>query len=169
MLHHALRWRWPLIAGYVVAAGLVIWLVGRQLGMEIFPSVDSGQFQLRLRAADGTRIETTEQIANEALSVIKDVAGPDNVAISVGYVGLIASSYPIDTIYLWMRGPEEAVLRVGLKPGCGVSVEALEAAFARGVAATLAGLAGAEAARRGTVGGPGDRSGGRAEVLLRAG
>jgi hypothetical protein len=98
----------------------------RQQGMEIFPSVDSGQFQLRLRAADGTRIETTEQIANEALAIIKEVAGPENVAISVGYVGLIPASYPINTIYLWMRGPEEAVLHVGLKPRSGVSVEALK-------------------------------------------
>ena len=32
------------------------------------------------------------------------------MAISVGYVGLIASSYPINTVYLWTRGPEEAVL-----------------------------------------------------------
>jgi multidrug efflux pump subunit AcrB len=126
VLHQALRWRWPLIAGYAVAAGLVIWLVGRQLGMEIFPAVDSGQFQLRLRASEGTRIETTEQIANEALAIIKDVAGPENVAISVGYVGLIPSNYPINSIYLWMRGPEEAVLRVGLRPRSGVSVEALK-------------------------------------------
>ncbi|HWG47807.1 MAG TPA: efflux RND transporter permease subunit [Gemmataceae bacterium] len=126
VLRRTLAWRWPLIAAYAVAAGLLIWLVGRQLGMEIFPTVDTGQFQLRLRAADGTRIETTEEIAKESLDIIKDVAGAENVTVSVGYVGLIPSSYPINTIYLWMRGPEEAVLHVGLKPRSGVSVEALK-------------------------------------------
>ncbi|HEY7307974.1 MAG TPA: efflux RND transporter permease subunit [Gemmataceae bacterium] len=126
VLRGSLRWRWPLIAAYAVVTGLLIWLVGRQLGMEIFPTVDTGQFQLRLRAADGTRIETTEEIAQQALDIIGDVAGPDNVAISVGYVGLIPSSYPINTIYLWMRGPEEAVLRVALKRGSGVSGEELK-------------------------------------------
>jgi multidrug efflux pump subunit AcrB len=123
--------RWAVVGAYVVGAGLVIWLVGGQLGTEIFPTVDAGQFQLRLRAADGTRIERTEEIAREALEVIKDAAGKDedgadNVAISLGYVGLIPSTYPINNIYLWTRGPEEAVLRVALKEGSGVRVEELK-------------------------------------------
>jgi multidrug efflux pump subunit AcrB len=118
--------RWPLVGGYAVGAALLIWLVGGRLGTDIFPRVDSGQFQLRLRAADGTRLEITEEIAKQALEVIKEEAGPDQVAVSVGYVGLIGSSYPINTVYLWMRGPEEAVLRVGLKKGSRVRVEDLE-------------------------------------------
>ncbi len=118
--------RWVLVPSYFVLVGLVIWLVGSQVGREIFPAVDTGQFQLRLRAADGTRIERTEQIAIEALNLIKEEVGPDNVELSVGYVGLIGSSYPINTIFLWMRGPEEAVLRVALKPGSGVRVEELK-------------------------------------------
>jgi multidrug efflux pump subunit AcrB len=130
VLERVMHWRWRLIAGYAVFAGLLIWSVGGQLGMDIFPRVDSGQFQLRLRAAEGTRIETTEQIAQQSLAIIKDIAkdiaGEDEVAISVGYVGLIPSTYPINTIYLWTRGPEEAVLRVGLKPGSDVGVENLK-------------------------------------------
>jgi multidrug efflux pump subunit AcrB len=130
-LHAAMPFRWALVGGYVVAAGLVIWLVGGRLGTEIFPTVDSGQFQLRLRAPDGTRIERTEEIAKEALAVIQEKAGTNragenHVEISLGYVGLIASSYPINNIYLWTRGPEEAVLRVALRRGSGVRVEELE-------------------------------------------
>jgi multidrug efflux pump subunit AcrB len=125
-LRAVMGWRWFLIAGYVVAAGLLIWLVGGQLGTDIFPRVDSGQFQLRLRAADGTRLEITEELTKQALEVIKEEAGPDQVATSVGYVGLIPSTYPINAIYLWMRGPEEAVLRVGLKKGSRVRVAELE-------------------------------------------
>jgi multidrug efflux pump subunit AcrB len=122
---------WALVGIYIVFAGLVIWLVGARLGREIFPTVDSGQFQLRLRAPDGTRIERTEEISKEALEIIKEAAGKDragksNVAISLGYVGLIASSYPINNIYLWTRGPEEAVLRIALESGSGVRVEELK-------------------------------------------
>src|SRR5262249_39193551 len=51
-----------IIAAYLVAAGLVIVIGGPSLGIEIFPSVDVGQFQLRLRAPAGTRIERTEKI-----------------------------------------------------------------------------------------------------------
>ncbi len=43
-------WRWVLSGGYFLATGLVIVLVGSQLGMEIFPKVNAGEFQLRLRA-----------------------------------------------------------------------------------------------------------------------
>jgi multidrug efflux pump subunit AcrB len=130
-LQAVLRFRWALAGVYVLAAGLIIWLVGGRLGKEIFPTVDSGQFQLRLRAPDGTRIERTEEIAKEALEVIKEKAGKgkdgkSNVAISLGYLGLIASSYPINNIYLWTRGPEEAVLRIALEEGSGVRVEELK-------------------------------------------
>jgi multidrug efflux pump subunit AcrB len=123
--------RWVVVSAYLLAAGSVIWLVGGTLGKEIFPTVDTGQFQLRLRAPDGTRIERTEELAKEALSIIKNAAGKndqgeENLAISLGYVGLIGSSYPINNIFLWTRGPEEAVLRIGLKEGSTVRVEDLK-------------------------------------------
>jgi multidrug efflux pump subunit AcrB len=130
-LEAVLRFRWALVGGYLVVAGAIIWLVGNTLGREIFPTVDSGQFQFRLRAPDGTRIERTEEIAKEALQIIKQQVGNDSedqskVAISLGYVGLVASSYPINNIYLWTRGPEEAVLRIALKDGSGVRIEELK-------------------------------------------
>jgi multidrug efflux pump subunit AcrB len=131
VLQSILRHRWILVGAYAAAAALIIWLAGGGLGREIFPAVDSGQFQLRLRAPDGTRIERTEEIARLALDIIKEQAGQDrdgrsNVNISLGYVGLIGSSYPINNIYLWTRGPEEAVLRIALNEGSGVAVEELK-------------------------------------------
>ena len=73
----------------------------------------------------------------QALEAIKKKVGPDNVAISVGYVGLIPSSYPINTIFLWTSGPEEAVLRVALKPNSGVRVEELKQALRQDLPAIL--------------------------------
>jgi RND family efflux transporter MFP subunit len=130
-LQAVLPFRWALVGAYAVAGGLVIWLVGGRLGREIFPTVDAGQFQLRLRAPDGTRIERTEEITKKALDVIKEEAGigkdgKSNVALSLGYLGLIGSSYPINNIYLWTRGPEEAVMRIALKDGSGVRIEELK-------------------------------------------
>jgi multidrug efflux pump subunit AcrB len=118
--------RWGIVGAYAIGAGLLIWLVGGRLGREIFPTVDTGQFQIRLRAPDGTRIERTEELTKEALAVIGEEAGPENVGITLAYVGLLPSSYPINNIYLWTRGPEEAVLRVALKQGTGVRVETLK-------------------------------------------
>src|SRR5207245_999436 len=78
------------------------------------------QFQFRLKAPAGTRIEQTEAITREALDFIGKEVGPENVAITLGYVGVVPSSYPINTVYLWTGGPEEAVMRVALKHGCRV-------------------------------------------------
>ena len=118
--------RWITVPAYLAVAGLLLWFVGGAVGREIFPAIDAGQFQLRMKAPTGTRIEVTEQMAIKALNAIKETVGPDNVAISVGYVGLIPSAYPINTIYLWTSGPEEAVLRVAFRSGSGVRIEPLK-------------------------------------------
>lgn len=120
--------RWLLIPAYLVVALIIALLGGRQVGTEIFPQVDAGQFQFRLKAPTGTRIEQTEAMTQEALRFIdEDVrAAGGEVNISLGYVGVVASSYPINTVYLWMGGPEESVMRVALKPGR-VRIEDLKA------------------------------------------
>jgi len=120
-----------LVAVYLVVAALVIVLVGGALGREIFPSVDTGQFALRLRAPGGTRIEATEQLASRVLDAIGREVGPDKVALTLGFVGVQNPAYPINTVYLWTSGPEEAALQVQLKPDSGVRVAALEESLRR--------------------------------------
>jgi multidrug efflux pump subunit AcrB len=112
-----IKLRWLVVPAYLIAAGAVIYFVGRTLGREIFPIVDAGQFELRLRAPAGTRLEQTEAIARQTLDVINKEAGQGNVAISLGYVGVQAGAYPVNVIHLWTSGSEEAVLQVQLKPG----------------------------------------------------
>ena len=114
------------VFSYLVVSGSIILLVGGALGEEIFPIVDSGQFQLHLRAPAGTRIERTEQIALQSLDAIKREVGPDNVEISLGFVGTQPPNYPINTIYLWSSGSEEAVMQVQLKRGAGIRIEDLK-------------------------------------------
>jgi multidrug efflux pump subunit AcrB len=122
-LPHIVRGRLAIVPLYLMIAGLGIWLLGTRLGMEIFPTVDAGQFRLRLRAPDGTHFEQTEKVALDVLDVIKQKVGADKIDITLGYVGTIPSSYPINTVYYWSRGPEEATLWVSLKHGSGVRVE----------------------------------------------
>jgi len=121
-----LKARWVVCLAYLVAAGMVLAAVAPRLGLEIFPRVDAGRFQLRLKAPAGTRIEKTERIAVDVLKAIEAEVGRDAVEVSVGYAGLIPSSYPINAIYQWSGGPEEAMLRVALHEGAGVDVEALK-------------------------------------------
>ena len=111
-----IRARIPLVGAYVIVTVGFLALALPRLGTEIFPEANAGQFQLRLRAATGTRIERTEIVALNALNIIRDEVGPEHVRISTAFVGIQGSAYPVNTIYLWTGGPHEAVLKVALGP-----------------------------------------------------
>ena len=125
-IHKLMRRRRALVATYLAVSALVILLIGPQLGREIFPQVPGNQFELRLRAPTGTRIEVTEQLALKALGEIKRLAEPENVQITIGYVGSYAPSYPVNLVYLWTSGPQDAVLRVQLKNSAHINVTHLQ-------------------------------------------
>jgi multidrug efflux pump subunit AcrB len=116
-LERALRLRWLLVGGYLLAASVFLYLFVPRLGTEIFPNANAPQFQIRLRAPVGTRVERTELVALKALDVMRREIGGDNVAITSGFIGVQPASYPINTVYLWTSGPHEAVLLIALKPG----------------------------------------------------
>jgi multidrug efflux pump subunit AcrB len=122
-----LRVRWLLAAVYAVfAAAVLFWSVTRaeqNLGTDIFPPVDTGFLQLRLRAPAGTRVERTELLTLQVLDAIRDEAGPGNVAITLDFTGVQPPSYPVNTIHLWTSGPQEAVLLIALRRSCPFRVE----------------------------------------------
>jgi multidrug efflux pump subunit AcrB len=127
LLRGVLRVRWLLLAAYVAIAVVLVgwWWTGHAgLGIEIFPKVDSGQFQLRVQAPDGTLLEGTEALAKDVLEEIaREAGGAQNVDISVSLVGTASYNYPINAIYLWTAGSHEAVLRVALKRDSGIRLE----------------------------------------------
>jgi multidrug efflux pump subunit AcrB len=125
-LRKALRYRWWVLGAYGLGAVVILGLLLPHLGTEIFPTVDSGQYQLRLRAPTGTRIERTEVMTLKALDVLREEVGADNVQITSAFIGVQPSSYPINTIYLWTSGPHEAVLQVALKASARLRGEALK-------------------------------------------
>ncbi len=97
-----------MIVWYFVGSVLVIGLGVRQLGIEIFPKVKSGEMQLRIRAAAGTDVEHTEAILLKSLATVEKLVG--RAEFSLGFVGLHGSTYPINFLYLWSGGTEEAVM-----------------------------------------------------------
>ncbi|MBX3445029.1 MAG: efflux RND transporter permease subunit [Planctomyces sp.] len=126
VLSRLVRRRRSVGLAYLIASLTIVGLLAPQLGRGIFPVVDSGQFRLRMRAADGTHIARTEQLAKQVLDVIGEEVGPGNVELTLGYVGMIHSNFPINAVYQWSRGPEEAILYVALKEGSGHRVEDLK-------------------------------------------
>jgi multidrug efflux pump subunit AcrB len=134
LLRKAITLRHVLVPAVLLGALLLTWGASRFIGTEIFPKADTGQMAIRIKASTGTRVEVTEQIALRALDLIRLEAGPDNVAITMGLVGVHAANYPVNLIHLWNSGPEEAWLAVQLKAGAppiaGLQ-EKLRATFAR--------------------------------------
>src|SRR5918993_1378110 len=69
------RLRWAVLAVYLLMSGATVYFVGGALGTEIFPSADSGQIQVRLRAPTGTRVERTEGLALRVLDTAAAAVG----------------------------------------------------------------------------------------------
>jgi len=112
----ALRWRWGVVGVYAVTAAVLMMFLVPRMHLEIFPNTDTGQFQLRLRAATGTRIERTEVMTLKALDIIRNEVGPQNLDIETDFVGVQPPNYPVNTIFLFTSGPQESVMLVALKP-----------------------------------------------------
>lgn len=117
-------WRWAVVATYVAACTLILGLLGTQLGTELFPQVDAGEFVLRFRPPPGSTFELTREMAIQCLEEIQREAGPENVAISMGFAGQVAPNYSMNNLVLFMRGPDDGQLRVALREGSGIELRA---------------------------------------------
>jgi multidrug efflux pump subunit AcrB len=117
------RKRWVILyfTGTLVAVGFCFTYIGK----DMLPKVNSGQFQLRIREPDGTRLERTEEAVHKVLAII-DSTTQNHVAISSAYVGLIPSSFGTSNLYVFNSGTQEAVIQVGLDEDYKTNMENLK-------------------------------------------
>ncbi|MGN7723621.1 efflux RND transporter permease subunit [Chitinophaga sp. 22620] len=107
-------YRVPIVIAYlVIISGLAVWMLSG-IGRDVLPRTNGGQFQVRIRAEEGTRMERTEAKTLTALKAIEEVVGKENIAITSAYVGQHPSLFSVSPIYLFMPGPHEAVIQVSL-------------------------------------------------------
>jgi multidrug efflux pump subunit AcrB len=111
-----------MVAAYALVTIATVVFVGSTLDRNIFPASGGRVFQLRFRAPVGTMFENTERLAGDVLDEIKRTAGPANVEVTLGYVGVQPSSYPINTIFLWTGGSHEGVMQVALTPTASIAL-----------------------------------------------
>jgi multidrug efflux pump subunit AcrB len=114
------------LALYGIVALVIIGFAAPQLGRELFPSSSNGLFRLSFHAPSGTRVAETEQLLLQTLNEIQKEAGDGNVSSSLGYVGLQGASYPINTVFLWTGGPQDAVFQIALNPGAKIDIPKFE-------------------------------------------
>lgn len=113
-INRIMPYRKPIVIGYIVLICGLAYLLMQSIGRDVLPKVNGSQFQVRLRAPEGTRIENTEQKTLTAINGIKEIVGPGNVSITSSYVGTHPSLFSIAPIFLWMAQPHEAVIQVQL-------------------------------------------------------
>ncbi len=114
--------RWIVIPTYLAACGLLLWQLGSRVGTELFPQIDSGEFVLRFRPPPGSNFELTREMAVKCLEEIEHEAKPENIVITMGFVGQVAPNFGIDNMLLFMRGPDDGQLRVALSEDSGIKL-----------------------------------------------
>lgn len=100
---------------YLIGISLLAVLAINIIGRDVFPKVNSSQFQLRVRAPEGTRMEQTEKLSLRVLDEIEGFAGKEHIGITSAMVGMHPAQYSVSPIYLFMAGSHEAVFQVSLK------------------------------------------------------
>ncbi|RRB07024.1 efflux RND transporter permease subunit [Larkinella rosea] len=113
------------IGYFVIALGSTAFFLSI-IGRDVLPRVNAGQFQVRLRAQDGTRLEKTETTMLKAIDVLHQLVGKENVEITSAMVGMHGSQFSTSPIYLFMAGPQEGVLQVSLNDEYEVNLDQLK-------------------------------------------
>ena len=119
----------PIVLLYLLlTCGLVLFLISN-IGRDVLPKVNGGQFQVRMRAADGTRLERTEEKTIKMLHILEGIVGKENIQVTSAFVGQHPGQFSTSPIYLFMSGPQEAVLQVALREGFMVNLDDLKEKF----------------------------------------
>jgi multidrug efflux pump subunit AcrB len=106
------------------------------IGKDMMPKLNNGQFQIRLKEPQGTRLERTEEKFKQVLQIINKTVN-NHVAISSGYIGLVPSSFGSSNLYVFNTGTHEAVLQVNLDEDYKVNMDELKDALRKNIAYEL--------------------------------
>ncbi len=136
-LDRLLRFRKPIAAATIIAAIAAVVLLLSNIGRDVLPRVNGGQFQVRMKAPEGMRIERTEQKMVKLLSIVDTIVGKDNIAISSAFIGQHPALFSIAPIYLFTGGPHEAVLQMALHEEYKVNMDELKEKIRVEVARTM--------------------------------
>ena len=124
---------------YALAAGALFVSLGF-IRTELFPRVDTGQLQVRIRAPAGTRLERTEEIVRRVDKMIRDEVGASFVTTTLANVGSAPWNYPVNGVFVWNSGPHEALLLAALRSGHRLRIPEIEERLRRKLAAEFPGV-----------------------------
>ncbi len=86
------------------------------LGTELFPDVDAGTFEIRLKTTPGNALEDTEQLVQRIEATVKEVIPEDQIDALIANIGLpVGKGAGFSTVLSSNSGPDTAYLIVNLK------------------------------------------------------
>src|SRR5579871_2131678 len=114
VLELCLRHAKTFLVGFMGLAVLSAAVLYPFLGQDFFPSVDTGQFKIHVRAHTGTRIEETASLCDQIDRTIREVIPRDELVTIIDNIGLPYSG--INTTYSNSApiGPADADIQVSL-------------------------------------------------------
>jgi multidrug efflux pump subunit AcrB len=87
------------------------------LGSDLFPTVDSGQLRLHLRAPIGMRVEETAALCDRVEAAIRKTIPPEELSGILDNIGLPYSGINLSYTTSGVIGTSDAEILISLKPG----------------------------------------------------
>lgn len=115
VLHAALRV--PAIPALLIILGVgASFLLLPHIGTELFPEVDAGTFEIRLKTIPGTQLTETEKLVARIEDSIKEVIPADQIETLIANIGLpVGKGAGFSTVLSSNSGPDTAYIIVNLK------------------------------------------------------
>ncbi len=86
------------------------------IGRELFPDVDAGTFEVRMKTAPGTRLEETERLVARIEGTIQQIIPQQDIETIISNIGLpVGKGAGFSTVLSSNSGPDTAYLIVNLK------------------------------------------------------
>lgn len=104
----------PLFIVYVCVAGAITTVLLNTVGTDVMPVSNNGDFQIRIQAPQGSRLEKTEQIVKSISQAIKDELPEEGLKLTSAFVGMQPAASPINPIFLFTGASHDAVLQVSV-------------------------------------------------------
>jgi CzcA family heavy metal efflux pump len=117
LLQGALRRPRLFIGGFLGTVVLSLLVLGPWLGSDFFPTVDSGEIKLHMRAHTGTRVEETARICSEVAEAVRKIIPAGELATVVENIGLPNSGINLAYSNSAPIGAADADIMISLKDG----------------------------------------------------
>ncbi|HIG27477.1 MAG TPA: efflux RND transporter permease subunit [Verrucomicrobiales bacterium] len=116
LLKTAMNNRLPVVLGGLAIFALSLFLYPH-IGSELFPDVDAGVFEVRVKTTPGTRIEETEKLVIKLEEVIKEIIPEKEIETLMANIGLpTGKGAGFSTMLSPNSGPDTAFFVVTLHP-----------------------------------------------------